>query len=94
MAEKRLALKTRDVAPFTQHALVGFALARLRPGQALRIHQFQYATSNGDEVIVSPYIRELMQRTLEDVIARAKVQATVRTEGLDLIVEMAGAEAT
>lgn len=85
--EKKLSFATRDVPPFTRASCIGVELAQLQPGTSLRIHIFESTTSNGDEKIVSPYIRETEERTISETIARMKLPLRVRRDGLDILVE-------
>lgn len=86
-SERRISFATRDVAPFTRASCIGAELAHLKPGVTLRIHIFESTTSNGDEKIVSPYVRELSQRTVEETIKRMNMPLRVRRDGLDIVVE-------
>ena len=87
--EHLLPLKLRDIAVFTQYALVGFHVAQLRPGEALRVHQFEYSNSNGAEIIASPYAREKLRETVADLIERNQLPATTEVDGMDLVIRRA-----
>lgn len=80
-------MKTEDIRVFTQYALLGWHIGRLQPGERLRVHQFQRATSNGDEVMASPYARESLQEIAADLAQRVDPAMTVGIDGLDLIAE-------
>lgn len=84
---KTVTLKLDDVPVFVRFALLGWHMAELEPGGAVRFHQLNRTTSNGDEVIATPYQREKLHETAADVVDRLKLPLRLRTDGLDLIVE-------
>ena len=87
--EQLLTLKLRDVPVFTQYALVGWHIGRLQPGEVLRVHQFEYSNSNGDEIIASPFARVKLLEVVADVIDRVRFPATTAMDGGDLLVRRA-----
>lgn len=87
MREKLASYSSREVAPFTQAASLGVELARLQPGETLRVHLFGHTTTNGDQTITSTYQRQITEQTLNQVIARHNLNMTIRRDGLDFIVE-------
>jgi hypothetical protein len=84
--EKRIAFASREVPIFVQMLCIGYHMAEIRRGEVLRIHEYEYSNSNGDERGASPYARESTERSVGEMIARLKLPLVTRRDGLDLLV--------
>lgn len=87
---KSISFATRNVPVFVEFMSIGVELAEAQKNGGLRIRQFDHTNSNGEERIVSPYMRESMERTIQETIERLKLPLRTRRDGLDVVVEVVG----